>query len=58
MYAGMAVVFLAQSYMYYQLYMLYLSRGGQPIPLKPMIQVPMPGHMPPPPPGYAPPPQF
>ncbi len=34
MYAAMAVVFLAAAHFNYQLYQLFLSRGGEPIPLK------------------------
>jgi hypothetical protein len=48
MYAGVAVVMLAQAHIMYQLYMLYLSRGGTPIPLKPRLPVPQPGFAPPP----------
>lgn len=35
MYLAIAVVMMAQAQIYYQLYCLYLSRGGEPIPLKP-----------------------
>jgi hypothetical protein len=50
MYAAIAIVMLAQAHIYYQLYMVYLSRGGKPIPLKPrMAAVPA---------GYVPPPQY
>lgn len=34
MYAAMALILLAQANMLYQLYNLYLARGGEPIPLK------------------------
>jgi len=36
------------THFYYQLYMLYLSRGGTPIPLKPRVPVAQPGFAPPP----------
>jgi hypothetical protein len=36
MFAAQAIVMLAQAHFWYQLYALYLGRGGQPIPLKPM----------------------
>jgi hypothetical protein len=46
MYAAMAVVFLASGHLNYQLYCLYLARGGEPIPLKskapPAVMPPMP----------------
>lgn len=50
MYAGIAIVMLAQAHIQYQLYSLYLARGGTPIPLK-VRPAPMPV-----PPGYVPPP--
>jgi hypothetical protein len=56
MYAGMAVMMLAQAYMMYQFYMLHLSRGGQPIAFKPQMPVAPQGYMPPP--GGYPPQQF
>lgn len=56
-YPAMSLMMMAQAYMLYQLYALYLSRGGTPVPLKPQMPAPMPGYMPPPP-GYAPPPQY
>jgi hypothetical protein len=37
------------THLYYQLYSIYLSRGGTPVPLKPRMAVP---------PGYAPPQQY
>jgi hypothetical protein len=46
MYAAVAVVMLAQAHIMYQLYMLYLSRGGTPIPLKPRVPAPQPGYAP------------
>lgn len=52
-YPAMALVMMAQAYMLYQLYALYLSRGGTPIPLKPQYPAAPPGY---PPPGYMPPP--
>jgi hypothetical protein len=33
-YAAIALIFVAQAHMYYQLYELYLARGGEPIPFK------------------------
>jgi hypothetical protein len=36
----MPVVFLAQAHLNYQLYVLYLSRGGTPIPEKPATLAP------------------
>ena len=47
-YPASAIVFLAHAYMQYQLYALYLSRGGTPIPLKPRMPTYQPGYMPPP----------
>lgn len=48
MYAGIAVMMLAQAHMWYQLYMIFLSRGGAPIPFKPQApQVPPAGFAPP-----------
>jgi hypothetical protein len=44
-FAAMAVVMLAQTHFYYQLYAIFLARGGEPIPLKPRMPPPM---MPPP----------
>ncbi|MCI0358392.1 MAG: DUF4013 domain-containing protein [Planctomycetaceae bacterium] len=38
------------SHFYYQLYSIYLSRGGKPVPLKPRVPAAQP--------GYAPPPQY
>ena len=46
MYAAIAIMMLAQAHIMYQLYMLYLSRGGTPIPLKPRMAVPQPGYAP------------
>jgi hypothetical protein len=40
MFAGIVVIMLAQAYVWYQLYALYLTRGGQPIPLKPIVRKP------------------
>jgi hypothetical protein len=56
-FASMAIILLAQAHFMYQLYTLYLSRGGTPIPFKPRMAYPA-AYMPPPPPGYAPPPQY
>lgn len=56
MYAGMAVMMLAQAFIWYQLYMLHVTRGGQPIAFKPRMPVAPPGYFPPT--GIAPPPQF
>jgi hypothetical protein len=39
MYPAMALSFLAQAHFYYQLYGIYLSRGGEPIPFKPLPPV-------------------
>ena len=36
------------THFYYQLYSLYLARGGTPIPLKPRVPVAQPGFAPPP----------
>ncbi len=47
-YPASAIVFLAHAYMQYQLYALYLSRGGTPIPLKPRMPTYQPGYVPPP----------
>ena len=48
-YAAMAIMLLAQSHLWYQLYMLYLSRGGRPVPLKQQTtMMPQPGFAPPP----------
>jgi hypothetical protein len=55
-YPAMAIMMMGQTYMLYQLYALYLSRGGTPIPLKPQYPVAPQGYMPPPG-GYPPPPQ-
>jgi len=41
-YLTMGVVMLAQANYYFQLYELYLERGGQPIPLKPHVPAPLP----------------
>ena len=40
MFAGIVIIMLAQAYVWYQLYALYLTRGGQPIPLKPIVRKP------------------
>lgn len=55
MYAGIAVVMLAQAHIQYQLYSLYLARGGTPIPLKvrPVLMPAPPGYAPQ---GFSPPP--
>jgi hypothetical protein len=55
-YPATAVMIMAHAFMLYQLYTLYLSRGGTPIPLKPQMPLAPAGYMPPPP-GY-PPPQY
>jgi hypothetical protein len=55
-YPAGAIVGMAHAFMFYQLYSLYLSRGGTPIPLKPQMPLAPAGYMPPPP-GY-PPPQY
>jgi hypothetical protein len=55
-YVASAVVMMAHGYFLYQLYSLYLSRGGTPIPLKPQYPAAPPGYMPPPG-GFQPPPQ-
>jgi uncharacterized membrane protein len=34
MYVALALVTLANAHIYFQLYQVYLSRGGKPIPLK------------------------
>jgi len=47
-YPANAIMLLAQTYIVYQLYVLYLSRGGTPIPLKPRMPMPQPGFAPPP----------
>jgi hypothetical protein len=54
-YPATAVMMMAHAYMLYQLYALYLSRGGMPIPLKPRMPAAPVGYLPPPP-GYPPPP--
>jgi hypothetical protein len=55
-FAAMAIIFLAQAHIYYQLYALYLSRGGVPFPFKPRYPAAPQGYMPPPG-GFQPPPQ-
>jgi hypothetical protein len=37
-YPAAALAMIAQSYMYYQYYVLYLQRGGEPVPLKDPLQ--------------------
>lgn len=55
-YPANALVFMAQAYMFYQLYLLYLSRGGTPIPIKPPApNLTAPSAVVGPPPGYQPP---
>lgn len=56
MYAGMAVMMLAQAFLWYQLYMLHITRGGQPVMFKPQYPAAPQGYMPPPG-GFQPPPQ-
>jgi hypothetical protein len=46
MFAAQALVALAQSHLVYQLYMLYLSRGGAPVPAKAAVAVPLPMNKP------------
>lgn len=55
-YPAMAIMMMGQTYMLYQLYALYLSRGGIPIPLKPQYPAAPQGYMPPPG-GFQPPPR-
>jgi len=40
MYAAYAVIFMAQTHLYYQMYVLYLERGGLPVPVKPRAPQP------------------
>jgi hypothetical protein len=35
-----ALILVAQYHLFYQLYELYLQRGGEPIPLKPLLPQP------------------
>lgn len=52
MYASLAIAMLAQAHFYFQIYGIFLARGGEPIPLKPRMPAPL---MPPPtplPPQY------
>ena len=39
-YAAVALIMLAQAHFYFQLYSIFLSRGGEPIPLKPRMAPP------------------
>jgi hypothetical protein len=48
LFAVIPIVSLAQAHLWYQLYMLYLSRGGTPVPLKPQTPpVTQPAYVPP-----------
>jgi hypothetical protein len=55
MFAVMPLIVLAQAHMLYQLYLIYLSRGGKPVPIKPTTSMAPPSPPLTPPTGPVPP---